>query len=117
MYSINLLICGQFLQHVFPGIGLGCILAEVRQIPDSMFLTAARTVAEYVGEDRLDVGAIYPDQSDLRKVSRAIACNILREARDRNLGRIITDEEIEELVDEEMWYPEYQELFYEPKPK
>lgn len=99
---------------IFPGIGLGCILAEVRHIPDSMFLTAARTLAQFVSEERLDVGAIYPDQSDLRKVSRAIACNIVREARELNLGRIIRDDKIDELVDREMWYPDYQELFYEP---
>ena len=45
----------------------------------------------------------------MRRVSRQIACNLLREARDRNLGRLIPDDEIEPTVDRAMWYPEYPE--------
>jgi malic enzyme len=99
---------------IFPGVGLGSILAQVREVTDSMFLTAARTAAEFVSEDRLASGAIYPDQRELRKVSRQIACNLIRQARDQNLGRMIPDYEIEELVDRAMWYPEYKEYTYQP---
>lgn len=99
---------------IFPGVGLGCILAEVREVTDSMFLSAARTLAEFVGEERLATGAIYPDQSELRSISRQIACNLIREARDRGLGRLIPDNEIEATVDQAMWYPEYKEMYYKP---
>lgn len=93
--------------YIFPGVGLGAILSEAHEIPDSMFLTAARTLASRVSEDRLKVGAIYPDQSELRSVSRDIACAVIREARRLNLGRQIPDHQVEALVDEAMWFPEY----------
>jgi malic enzyme len=99
---------------IFPGVGLGCILAEVREVTDALFLCAARTLAEFVSEERLATGAIYPDQSQLRDVSRQIACRIIRVARDANLGRLIPDDEIEQTVDEAMWTPEYKEYDYEP---
>lgn len=99
---------------IFPGVGLGCILAEVREVTDSMFLSAARTLAEFVSEERLVSGAIYPDQSELRSISRRIACNLIREARERGLGRLIADDEIERTVDQAMWYPEYKEMYYKP---
>jgi len=93
---------------IFPGVGLGCILSEIQEVPDEMFLVAARTLASMVSEDRLKVGAIYPDQSELRDVSREIACAVVREAQRREIaGRKIPDEEINQTVADAMWYPDY----------
>jgi len=94
--------------YIFPGVGLACILSEVHEVTDSMFLVAARAVAERVSEERLASGAVYPDQSELRDVSRGIAATVMREARRQNLGRLIPDESIDEMVADAMWYPEYQ---------
>ncbi len=94
---------------IFPGVGLGCILAEVHEVSDAMFLTAARTLADFVTPERLAEGAIYPDQSMLREVSQRIACAVIRQAREDKIGRLIPDREIESVVSEAMWFPEYSE--------
>ena len=91
------------------GVGLGCILAETPEVVDSMFLVAAKTLAQAVCQERLDAGALYPDPNELRFVSHLIACNVIREARRLNLGRLIPDEHIEQLVHEAMWYPQYED--------
>jgi malic enzyme len=100
---------------IFPGIGLGVILSGVREVTDAMFLSAARTLAGFVTEARLRCGAIYPEQTELRRVSRQIACNLIREARERHLGRQIADDEIEPTVDRAMWYPDYREYRYDTR--
>jgi malic enzyme len=65
---------------VFPGVGLGAVVAETRAITDRMFLLAARALADAVPDDRLAAGALYPALSSIREVSRAIAVAVVREA-------------------------------------
>lgn len=92
---------------VFPGIGLGAIVAEASEITDEMLLAAADTLAASVEPARLSEGAMYPPPSSLRSVSRAIAVAVARVARDQGVGRPLGDEEAERAVDSAMWYPDY----------
>jgi malic enzyme len=101
---------------IFPGVGLGAIVAGARVIRDAEFLAAARTLAGFVTEERLACGALYPPMADLRSVSRAIAIAVVG-----TIGTIdgeplpAGDEGIERAaraVDAAIWWPDYQP--YEP---
>jgi malate dehydrogenase (oxaloacetate-decarboxylating) len=91
----------------FPGIGLGAIVSEVREITDEMFLVAAEACAESVSDERLSRGSLYPHQSELRVVSRSIAERLVRLAGDRGLGRVFRGDDVEAAVDRMMWAPDY----------
>jgi malate dehydrogenase (oxaloacetate-decarboxylating) len=95
---------------VFPGIGLGAIVAGASEITDRMFAVAAATLAGLVPAQRLTQGALYPPLASLREVSRAIAIAVVREARDSGLARVDSDAPAADLVDAQMWTPVYQEL-------
>jgi malic enzyme len=97
---------------IFPGLGLGAIVAEAREITDEMFLLAAQTLADMVSPERLAVGALYPAVSELREVSRQIAAKVVCQSRDCGVGRLYRDEEVLDAVDSAIWYPAY--LPYQP---
>ncbi len=94
---------------IFPGLGLGAIVAESHAITDRMFLLAARTLADSVTPERRETGALYPPVASLRAVSRSIALAVAREALDSGLAGIpsATEGELEAIVDDAMWWPAY----------
>jgi malate dehydrogenase (oxaloacetate-decarboxylating) len=100
---------------VFPGIGLGLIVAEAREVTDEVFLAAADALAEHVSAERLDAGSLYPTQSALRDVSRDIACAVARVvvAQGHN-RRALTEDGIAPAVERAMWFPDY--VPYRPAP-
>ncbi len=93
--------------YIFPGVGLGALVAEARIVPNEVFLVAARELAACVEPERLAAGAIYPSQTELRRVSFRIACAVVRYACKTNLGRFIDDDAIEPLVGSVVWEPAY----------
>jgi malic enzyme len=92
---------------IFPGVGLGAIVAGAREVTDDMFLVAARELARLVSSDRLRQGGLFPAITDLRSVARTIAIAVVRKARDDGLGLGYADDAIEAAVDRAMWWPDY----------
>ncbi len=97
---------------IFPGVGLGVMASAAREVTDEMFLVAAQALAEVVPADQLEQGALYPNASMLRSASRQIACRVVKEARNKGIGRAYRDDQIERVVASAMWYPEYAD--YQP---
>jgi malic enzyme len=92
---------------VFPGIGMGAILSEIREVDEAVFLVAARALAGCVSEARLGQGALLPDASDLRLVSARVAAAVVRHASEQGIGRHFADDEVERYVAANSWYPDY----------
>jgi malic enzyme len=95
---------------VFPGVGLGALVAETREIPERVFLVAARALSEQVSEAHLSDGALLPPVSAIRDVTAAIATAVVRELRDSGHGRELRDDEIGAEIAAAMWTPAYPDL-------
>ena len=92
--------------YVFPGMGLGVLASGARRVSDSMFMAAARALAEYTAARR-DPDRLLPPLAESRQVSRAIALAVAAAARREGLAEPCGDEEAERLVDAKVWEPRY----------
>jgi malate dehydrogenase (oxaloacetate-decarboxylating) len=92
---------------VFPGVGLGALLAGAPHVTDGMFTAAAETLAGQLRQEDVEAGALYPPVAALRRVTARIAAAVVREARDSGLGCPVSDTGIDELVAGAMWDPSY----------
>jgi len=95
---------------VFPGIGLGAIVAEAREVTDGMLLAAAEALAAQVSPELLAGGALLPPIASIRAVTGRVAEAVVRAARDAGVGLAIDDAEVPRRVAEARWEPEYPEL-------
>jgi malate dehydrogenase (oxaloacetate-decarboxylating) len=91
---------------VFPGLGLGALVAEARTMPDGLFLAAGRELAACVTDERFESGALYPPVSALRQVTRAIARAVAREAAATGVAALRA-EDVDAAIDAAMWWPAY----------
>jgi len=93
--------------YIFPGLGLGVTLSEATKITDSMFLAAAKTLAGMVTDDDIKRGALYPPLKDIRKVSAAIAKNVIEIAGDENIAGTPQPPNLEKFIERAMYDPCY----------
>ncbi|HET6725569.1 MAG TPA: oxaloacetate-decarboxylating malate dehydrogenase, partial [Gammaproteobacteria bacterium] len=93
--------------YIFPGVGLGALAAEARQLDDESFAVAARTLAEYLPDDYIAKGLVYPPLTELRGISAAIAFAVAREAVKSGRAPQADDESLRGRIGEMMWKPEY----------
>jgi malate dehydrogenase (oxaloacetate-decarboxylating)(NADP+) len=91
--------------YVFPGIGLGAIACRARTLPDTLFLTAARTLASLVRQQDLDQGSLYPPLKDIRRISLAIAASVATTAYDMKLARAKRPRDVRRSIETMMYHP------------
>ena len=90
---------------IFPGLGLGTIVARATRVSDGMLIAAAEALAGLVSAaDPLP--ALLPPVSNLRAVSSTIAAAVVRAAVAEGLARADVDDVLQQ-VHAEMWWPEY----------
>ena len=92
--------------YVFPGIGFGCIFARAKTIPNQVFLTASKALADLVSEGDLANGSLYPPLAEVRSLSAEIAAKVAEYCFDHDLAGVERPADIHAAVKAAMWTPE-----------
>lgn len=93
--------------YIFPGVGLGIIACESRQITDSMFFAAAKALANEVSEKDLEIGRLYPSLSKIRDVSVNIATAVADVAYESGFARKPKPNDLSAYIRSQMYNPDY----------
>jgi malate dehydrogenase (oxaloacetate-decarboxylating)(NADP+) len=68
--------------YIFPGLGLGALLAKASRVTDSMVEQASVALAGSLDPEERAAGLVYPRLDRIREISSRIALAVVRAAQD-----------------------------------
>ena len=93
--------------YIFPAVGLAIYAAKPSRVTDEMFIAAARAVADQVTEAELDVGLLYPPQTDILKTEIATAVKVCEVIFERGLAGVGKPGDLRAFIESQVYKPEY----------
>ena len=96
--------------YIFPGLGLGAILARASAVTDSMVEASSLGLANSLTPEERDLDLLYPRVERIREISAEIALAVIRAAQKAGVDRSpdlrrLSDAQVLEFVRERMWNP------------
>ncbi|KAH9597241.1 Malic enzyme [Trypanosoma melophagium] len=97
--------------YIFPGVGLGCVIAQPPYIPQEALNAAAAALSQMVDTEVLMAeGRLYPPIDEVRHVARHVAVAVIEEL--QRMGMAKSDlpnntPDLVKLVRQLMWEPKY----------
>jgi malate dehydrogenase (oxaloacetate-decarboxylating) len=92
---------------IFPGVGLGALVASSPRVTDGMFLAGSKALSGMVTASQRERGMLLPEIASVREASARVAIAVAMCARDAGHGRLLSDEKIEELIRKAQWQPHF----------
>ena len=93
--------------YIFPGVGLGAIVAQATRVTHEMFHAASKAISDMVTPEQLKAGLLLPDLNRIREVSFTVAMAVAKQAREEGHGINVSDEMLAKHLHGAMWTPHY----------
>ena len=96
--------------YIFPGLGLGAILARAAAVSDSMVEASSLGLANALTPEERALDLLYPRVERIREISAEIALAVIRAAQKAGVDRspdlrAMNDMQLLDFVRERMWNP------------
>jgi len=96
--------------YIFPGLGLGATICGAKFVSDQMLYVAAEALANFVTEEELQQGKVFPHISKIREVSHRVAVEVIKQALSEGHASKLSNKDIHDLdayVTKKMYDPNY----------
>jgi len=93
--------------YIFPGLGLGLMATRSRLVTDRMFMAAAVALADCSPTKNNPNANLLPPLTEIRNVSLQVAIAVAIEAFSSGLANIDPPADLEHMIRQLMWQPEY----------
>jgi len=94
--------------YIFPGLGLGATLCMSKRVTDKMLYVSAEALANFVTDEDLAQGKVFPSLTKIRDVSKAVAVAVIKQAIVEGLAEASDiPDDLDGFVENKMYYPDY----------
>jgi Malic enzyme len=94
--------------YIFPAIGLAVYATQAKRVTDEMFIEAAHAVADIVTQKQLDMGLLYPPQSDILETEIKTAIRVAEFIFSKDMAGVERPDDIKDFIKGKIYKPEYQ---------
>src|SRR5262245_38612451 len=96
--------------YIFPAVGMAIHATNAKRVTDEMFIEAAYSVADQVSPEQLQLGMLFPPQSNILETEIKTAVRVARLVFDNNLARVACPADCEAFIRSQVYKPEYRNL-------
>lgn len=84
--------------YIFPAVGMAVYATKAKRVTDEMFIEAAHGVAEQVSQKQLELGMLFPPQSNILEVEIKTAAKVAALIFEKGLAGVSRPQDYEEFI-------------------
>jgi malate dehydrogenase (oxaloacetate-decarboxylating)(NADP+) len=96
--------------YIFPAVGMAIYATQAKRVTDEMFIEAARAVADQVIAEQLQLGMLFPPQSNILETEIKTAARVAQLVFEEGLAGVARPDDCEVFIRSHVYKPEYSSL-------
>ena len=93
--------------YIFPAVGMAIYATNAKRVTDEMFIEAAHAVADQVTPEQLELGMLFPPQSNILEIEIQTAARVAKLVFDSGLARVERPTDMVAFIRGHVYKPEY----------
>ena len=99
---------------IYPGIGLGVVVAKAKRLSDTMLWQACKALSSYSCDLKSGNTRLLPNFEKIHQISKRIALVVAEQAHREGLSQVSDTVGFFHAIENQFWLPQYYEYHYSP---